>query len=99
MIFIIVCHWQLFRKAGHPGWASIIPFYNNYVLSDIAFGSGFLFLLLFIPIVNFVFIIIMYIKLSSAFGKGAGFACGMIFLAPVFLPILAFDNSVYRGPQ
>jgi hypothetical protein len=33
----------------------------------------------------------------SAFGKGVGFAIGMIFLPFIFWPILAFGSSQYQG--
>lgn len=98
-IFAIVCMWKIFAKANHPGWASIIPLYNMYTLFDIAWGNGLLFLLLCIPFVNFVVGIIVYVKLAAAFGKSGGFAVGLIFLPIIFLPILAFGNSIYQGPQ
>ena len=31
----IVAMWKIFEKAGEPGWAAIIPFYNLYVLFKI----------------------------------------------------------------
>ncbi len=98
-VFAIVCMWKIFSKAGQPGWASIIPFYNSYVLFDIAWGNGLLFLLMFIPVANFVVMIILYVKLSQAFGYSGGFAVGLIFLPIIFLPILAFGNNSYIGPQ
>lgn len=98
-IFMIVCLWKIFTKAGQPGWASIVPFYNYYVMFDIAWGNGILFLLMLIPIVNFVVLIILWVKLAKAFGHGGGFACGLIFLSIIFLPILAFGDSQYIGPQ
>lgn len=48
-VFVLVCMWIIFRKAGKPGWAAIVPFYNLYVLFDIAWGSGMRFLLMLIP--------------------------------------------------
>ncbi|MCL2747005.1 MAG: DUF5684 domain-containing protein [Coriobacteriia bacterium] len=35
-------------------------------------------------------------KLSRAFGKGLGFALGLLFLGPIFWMILAFDKSQYQ---
>ena len=35
--------------------------------------------------------------LSNAFGHGLGFTLGLIFLAPIFVLILAFGSSEYRG--
>lgn len=97
-LITIVALWMLFEKARENGWASIIPFYNNYVLYKITWGSGWYFLLLFIPIANIVINIITMVKLANVFGKGGGWACGLIFLYPIFICILAFDKSiVYVG--
>jgi hypothetical protein len=39
-ILMIVATWMIYSKAGKPGWASIIPFYSDYVLSDIVLGNA-----------------------------------------------------------
>ena len=52
---------------------------------------------MFIPIVNFVVIIMIYHNLSLSFGKGAGFTVGLILLGIVFLPLLAFGDAEYVG--
>lgn len=97
-VISIAALWIVFQKAGEEGWAAIIPFYNKYVLYKITWGNGWYFLLLLIPIANIVIDIITKIKLAKAFGKGGGWACGLIFLYPVFLCITAFDKSiVYVG--
>ena len=93
----IVAMWKVFEKAGEPGWAAIIPFYNLYVLFKITWGNGWKFLLLLIPIAIFVFAIITMVKLAKAFGKSGGFAVGLIFLSVIFYCILAFDHSEYVG--
>ena len=98
-VLMIVSMWKLFGKAGQPGWAAIVPFYNMYVLFKISFGNGWFFLFMLIPIVNFVFMILLYVKLAKAFGKGGGYAVGLIFLGVIFMPMLAFGSSTYVGPQ
>ncbi len=96
----IVAMWKIFEKAGEPGWAAIIPFYNVYVLFKITWGNGWKFLFLLIPIANIVFAIITMVKLAKAFGKGGGFAVGLIFLSIIFYYILAFGDAQYQGvPQ
>ena len=99
-VLAIVAMWKIFEKAGKPGWAAIIPFYNIYVLFEITWGNGWKFLFLLIPIANIVFAIITMVKLAKAFGKSGGFAVGLIFLSIIFYCILAFDKSEYLGvPQ
>ena len=98
-VVMIVALWKIYAKAGEPGWASIVPFYCNYVLFKIAMGNGWLFLLLFVPVVNIVFGIMVYFKLASAFGKGVGFGFGLLFLTPIFILILAFGSAEYIGVQ
>ena len=98
-VVMIVAMWKLFEKAGKPGWGCLIPFYNNYCLFDMAFGNGWLFLLMFLPIVNFIILIMLFFKLAKAFGKGIGFGFGLLFLSIVFLPILGLGSAEYDGPQ
>lgn len=103
-VFGIIVMWKLFDKAGKPGWAAIVPFYNLYVLFEITWGNGWLFLLTFlaiIPIVGsiavLVIMIITMVKLAKAFGKSGGFAVGLVFLTLIFEAILAFGDSKYVG--
>ena len=37
LILVIVALWQIFVKAGKPGWYGIIPYYNTYELAKLAF--------------------------------------------------------------
>ncbi len=97
-ILLLVSYWKVLKKAGKPGWAVFIPFYFQYCLFDIAFGSGWLFLLCFIPCVNVVLIVMFCFKLASAFGKQIEFGFGLLFLSFIFIPILAFGDAEYYGP-
>jgi hypothetical protein len=99
LVVQIVAMWKMFEKAGVEGWKSIIPFYNSYCLCDIAMGNGLLFLLSFIPCVNFVFSIILAINLAKAYGKGIGFGILMIFFTPIMYMVLAFSDAEYVGPK
>lgn len=98
-ILVIVAQWKIFTKAGEHGWASIIPFYNNYVLFKIAMGNGWLFLLCLVPVVNFVILIVCMFKLAKAFGKGVGFGFGLWLLGPIFMMILGFGSAEYVGVE
>lgn len=96
-VFVLVCMWIIFRKAGKPGWAAIVPFYNLYVLFEITWGSGMRFLLLLIPIYNIILSIQTQVRLAKAFGKSGGFAAGLVFLPYIFIPLLAFGKETYQG--
>jgi len=97
-LFLIICQWKIYTKAGRPGWAVIVPIYNLIVLLDIVGKPSWWVILMFIPFVNFFIAIILVIELSKSFGKGGGFAIGLLLLPIIFLPILAFGDSVYLGP-
>ena len=98
-IISIIGMWKMFDKAGKPGWAAIVPFYNMYCLFEIGWGNGWMFLLMFVPCVGTVFQIILFFKLASAFGRGVGFGFGLLFLSPIFYMILGFGEADYIGPQ
>ena len=95
-ILSIIAWWKIFKKADKPGWASVIPFYNLYVMFQITWENGWKMLLLFIPIYNIYVIIRMNINLGKCFEKSDGFILGLIFLSPIFLLILGFDQSKYK---
>ncbi|MFI5401637.1 MAG: DUF5684 domain-containing protein [Planctomycetota bacterium] len=97
IIFVVAGIWKVFTKAGHPGWAAIVPIYNIYVLCKIAGKPGWWVLLYLIPVVSLVVAIIVMIDLAKAFGKGTGFAIGLVFLGFIFFPILGFGSAQYRG--
>ena len=96
-VLIIIAEWKVFVKAGEPGWAALIPFYNTYTLFKIAWGQGWKFLLLLIPVANIVFYIMVNVKLARAFGKGAGFGWGLALLPVIFYPVLGFGDAAYQG--
>jgi hypothetical protein len=105
IVLEIAALWQVFVKAGQPGWAAIIPIYNLYILLKVI-GRPWWWLLLFligiVPfvgwIVVFVIGIIIAIDLAKSFAKSTGFAVGLIFLNFIFIPILGFGESRYVGP-
>lgn len=94
-ILMLVAIWKVYTKAGQPGWACLIPFYNAYVFLKIAGKPGWWLILLFVPLLNIIYGIIALAGLAKNFGKGAGFVVGLIFLPFVFYPILAFSDAQY----
>lgn len=98
-ILEVVALWKVFTKAGEPGWASIIPFYNTYVMTKIAGYNPLLFLLFLIPLVNVVFAIMVMLGIGRAFGKSTGWSIIMLVIFNVIgVLILGFGKDQYRYP-
>jgi hypothetical protein len=98
-ILMIAALWKVFTKAGQPGWAAIIPILNTYFLCKIAGRPGWWVILTFIPLVNFIIWIILCIDIAKSFGKGVGFAIGLLLLPFIFFLILGFGSARYQGPS
>jgi hypothetical protein len=96
--FILACMWKIFVKAGKPGWAALVPFYNTLVLLEFLGRPWWFLLLMFVPVANVVIEIIIIFDYAKSFGKSTGFGFGLLFLSIVFIPILAFGSSKYIGP-
>lgn len=97
---LLAAQWQLFVKAGKPGWAGIIPIYNLVVLMEII-GKPvwWVIVIVLVPCVGFVFMLLACIELAKVFGKDPLFGVGIFFLSFIFVPILAFGDARYRGPS
>jgi Family of unknown function (DUF5684) len=105
LVFEIAALWQVFVKAGQPGWAAIIPIYNIWILLKVIGRPGWwlaLFLIGLIPFVGTIFVLVLSIiinlDLAKSFSKGTGFAVGLILLSFIFIPILGFGPATYAGP-
>ena len=94
---LAVAGWKVYAKAGQPGWAALIPIYNIVVYLKIVGRPLWWIILCVIPFVNFVVAIILVNDLSKKFGKGLGFTLGLLFLSPIFYPVLGFGDSKYQG--
>ena len=99
IVAIIAGIWKLFVKAGEPGWAAIIPFYNTFIMVKICGKPILWFIMLLIPCVNVVFGIMLAVELAKVFGKGVGYAVGIILLPFVFVPMLGFGKAQYIGTK
>lgn len=98
-VVYIVAQWKMYEKAGQPGWAVLVPFYNVYILLKIVGKPGWwLLLIIFVPILNVILVIWMTNLLSKSFGKDVLFTLGLIFLGIIFYPILGFGDAKYIGP-
>ena len=99
IVLILAGVWKVFTKAGRPGWVIFIPIYNAIVLMRIAKRPGWWVLLYLVPIVNVIVCIVVSIDVAKNFGKGVGFAIGLIILPIIFYPILGFGSAQYRAGE
>lgn len=95
-LVMLISMWKVFKKAGKPGWASIIPIYNIYTMIQIAKLPTYYLLLFMIPIANIYAMFKIYIELAHKFNKSTGFGVGLIFLSVIFFPMLAFGDATYE---
>ena len=102
LLILIVASWKIFTKAGHPGWAILIPVYNIYVYTKVLSRPKWWILLYFFAIVPFVgsfavlFVsIIDSFRLAKLFGKAPVFGVGLLLLPFIFFAILAFGSAGY----
>ena len=96
-VVMVVSLWKIFEKAGKPGWACLVPIYNNMVMAEIGGKDSLFGLLPLIPYIGVIWSIWIQNRLSKSFGKDVGFTLGMIFLPLIFFPILAFGSAEYVG--
>jgi len=98
-IGILAIQWVLFTKCNRPGWHGIVPIYNMWALCEICGKPGWWGLLSFIPRLGMLALLVVWpilsLELAKRFGKGTGFAIGIILLPPIFLAILAFGDAQY----
>lgn len=88
--------WKIFAKAGQPGWMSLIPILNMYILVQISGREVLWFVLLLVPCVNIVALVLVWMDVAKKFGQGPGFGLGLAFLPFIFAPILGFGSARYN---
>ena len=88
---------RVFKKANRSSVAAFIPFYNFYILLEVANMQKSYFLPLLIPIVNIPILLNVNTTIANLFKKSKSFGIGMTFLPFIYYPILAFSSSEYVG--
>lgn len=109
-VILFICQGRLFKEAGKPGWAPIVPVYNMYVMSQIALGDSYGWvgivacLVCAVPFVgglvgSIASLYISYLFIKS-FDKDTLWCILYILFTPIVLIIIAFSGSYrYIGPQ
>ena len=98
VVLYIAAYWKVYTKAGEPGWGSLIPIYNVYLLCRIAGRPGWWWLLYLIPFLNIAISLVVSMDLAKAFSKSSGFGVGLWLLSFIFYPILGFGPAQYTKP-
>jgi len=103
LIFIVIYAllvagwWMIFTKAGEDGWKALIPIWNTLIILKIVGREWWWIILLIIPIVGFIVWIIVALDLAKSFGRGTGFAIGLIIFPFIWSLILGFGSDTYKG--
>jgi hypothetical protein len=106
-ILAVAGMWRTFQKAGRPGWAAIVPFYNYYVLFEIGGKPGWLgiivILLAFIPFIGslvvLALLIIVNLEVAKRFNRSTLFAVlGLTLFSFVGYAMLGFGHDEYHDP-
>jgi hypothetical protein len=101
-VFIDICLWFVFKKAGRHGWQALIPVYNSWVLFEMGGKPGWWSILALIPIVSIVVLVMLvlaYIEIAHRFGKSDLFGVfGLVIFGFIGFPILAFGSARYTAP-
>ena len=80
----------IYIKANKPWWSLYVPFYGNYVFFDITLDNGWLFLLIFVPILGVIVTLISFYELGKLFSKSGWLTLLFPF---VMIPIIGFDKN------
>jgi hypothetical protein len=109
-VLTIIGLWKTLHKAGLPGWAAIIPFYNEYNVVKMSNRPIWFFwailgctIFAWIPFLGWLlmigaFVLWVFIALDIAanFGQGTGFAILLIIFPAIMFLILGFGSAQYN---
>ncbi len=69
-VFMVVVYWFLFQKAHEPGWASLIPYYNQYIAFKVAGKKNLFWAWLAVQIVYLIAAVVMAFSMIMIFATG-----------------------------
>ena len=107
----IIGTWKILEKGGKPGWAALIPFYNQWVLCEmVGVWPMWIVIVLVASLISSVpvlgllsaaasiyFSILLNVSLAKSFGKENSYAVGLILLAPIFYAMLGLGKNEFKG--
>ncbi len=86
-ILQVVSYWKIFKKAGEPGWKSIIPFYNLYIQYKISWSGGWFFL----------FLVCSIAGAALASFTGAAYVIGVILALIAFIVMIVGSYKLSKA--
>jgi signal peptidase I len=63
--------WKLYEKAGRKSWEAAVPVYNAVVLMKIINRPTWYTVLLFVPVINIIMFIVIWVETIRSFGKNS----------------------------
>ena len=63
--------WKLYIKAGEKWWSAFVPVYNAIVLIRIINREWWLVFLLFLPVINIIMFVVIWVEIARSFGKNS----------------------------
>jgi signal peptidase I len=85
---------KMFEKAGAPGWKAFVPFYNTYVMLELAERPKHWVFWQLIPVVGWFISMGIYVEFVKAFGKFRFYEHALAALVPVFyFPYLGYNKD------
>ena len=89
--------WKLYEKAGRKSWEAFIPVYNSIILMKIINRPTWWTALLFIPVINLIMFIVVWVETLRSFGKNSSkdTLLGVFTLGLYIYYINYFENVTY----
>jgi hypothetical protein len=93
-LFFALCLMLIAKKMNIANsWLAWIPIANIYLMTQMAGRPGWWTILMFIPLVNMVIGIMLWVDILKKLGKNPWMVLVVIFFGIIYLPILAFSKK------
>ena len=90
-----VGYWKLFEKAGVEPWKALVPFYSEYIITQLVGKPKWWIIYLFIPIIGEFAYYVLIFELLRCFGKDRLIHQGLVvFTGFIYLAVIGFDKKV-----
>ncbi len=92
---------KLFGKAGAPGWKAFVPFYNTWIMLELAGRPRHWAIWQIIPVVGWFISMGIFVEFVKTFGKFRLYQHALAALLPVlYFPLLGMDKKTpFTGPD